>query len=69
MTQWKDNHEKRIPFMARGNGRIRDLDQKVEELAEKVNTQLKIMPVREMPAHPDDHMAYLIYEDDSEIMQ
>ena len=63
MTQWKDSKEKRIPFMARGNGRMHDLSQRVEELAETINSQIRMLPVKEMPAQPDKNLVYLIYEE------
>ncbi len=66
MTQWKNNREKRIPFMAKGNGRIRDLDQKVDELAEKISAQMPILALKELPQDIDENTIYLVYEDDED---
>jgi hypothetical protein len=62
MTQWKNNHEKRTPFLARGNGRIRDLEDRVDELADKLGLW-PIQLLTDLPQHPDDNTFYIIYEE------
>ena len=42
---------------------MHDLSQRVEELAETINSQIRMLPVKEMPAQPDKNLVYLIYEE------
>ena len=66
MPNWKNHHEKRTPFLARGTGRVRELEQKVEQMMTDLTPASSFRFVTELPEdhaeHPDT--VYFIFEED-----
>ena len=62
MTIWKNEKEKRTPFSARGTGRLRDLEDRVETLEAQSSAQQQIMAVEQPPETCQDNIVYIVYE-------
>lgn len=63
MTTWKDHKERRTPFLSRGMGRTAYLEQRVEALEAIAANGGSLVFVRQLPAHPDPNITYVIYTD------
>lgn len=63
MTNWKKQSEKRVPFLSRGTGRIRQVEEQVDDLRQQMAVD-KVCFVTQLPAdydlHPDT--LYIVYE-------
>ncbi|MBR6182755.1 MAG: hypothetical protein IKQ77_16300 [Prevotella sp.] len=63
MTVWKNNKEKHTPFAARGNGRMREVEEKLKFLEEQLDNQLKLLVVEEPPETCEPNTIYLVCKD------
>ena len=63
MTVWKNNKEKHTPFAARGNGRMREVEEKLKYLEEQLGNQLKLLVVEEPPETCEPNTIYLVCKD------
>ena len=63
MTVWKNNKEKHTPFAARGNGRLREVEEKLKCLEEQLGNQLKLLVVEEPPETCEPNTIYLVCKD------
>ena len=63
MTVWKNNKEKHTPFAARGNGRMREVEEKMKFLEEQLDNQLKLLVVEEPPETCEPNTIYLVCKD------
>jgi len=63
MTVWKNNKEKHTPFAARGNGRMREVEEKLKFLEEQLGNQLKLLVVEEPPETCEPNTIYLVCKD------
>jgi hypothetical protein len=63
MADWKNNKEKHTPFAARGNGRLREVEEKLKYLEEQLGNQLKLLVVEEPPEICEPNTIYLVCKD------
>lgn len=63
MAVWKNNKEKHTPFAARGNGRLREMEERLELLEEQVGGQLRMVIVDQPPETCQENTIYLVCED------
>ena len=63
MAVWKNNKEKHTPFAARGNGRLREVEERIEHLEEQSGGQLRLLVVEEPPEICQPNTIYLVCED------
>ena len=63
MTVWENNKEKHTPFAARGNGRMREVEEKLKFLEEQLDNQLKLLVVEEPPETCEPNTIYLVCKD------
>ena len=63
MNVWKNNKEKHTPFAARGNGRMREVEEKLKFLEEQLDNQLKLLVVEEPPETCEPNTIYLVCKD------
>ena len=63
MTVWKNNKEKHTPFAARGNGRMREVEEKLKFLEEQLGNQLRLLVVEERPETCEPNTIYLVCKD------
>lgn len=63
MTVWKNNKEKHTPFAARGNGRMREVEERLELLEEQLGSQLRLLVVEEPPETCLPNTIYLVCQD------
>ena len=63
MTVWKNNKEKHTPFAARGNGRMREVEEKLKFLEEQLDNQQKLLVVEEPPETCEPNTIYLVCKD------
>lgn len=52
MTDWKDHHERHTPFLSRGMGRVRQLEQQVTHIEDSLLPATRLEIVEQLP---DDH--------------
>ena len=68
MTYWKNKPEKRTPFLSRGTGRIREVEETVDELRQQMAGSgmqgEHLCFVTQLPADHADHpdTLYIVYE-------
>ena len=63
MTVWKNNKEKHTPFAARGNGRMREVEERLELLEAQLGSQLRLLVVEEPPETCLPDTIYLVCQD------
>ena len=63
MTVWKNIKEKHTPFAARGNGRMQEVEEKLNFLEEQLGNQLRLLVVEEPPETCEPNTIYLVCKD------
>lgn len=62
MAVWKNDKEKHTPFAAKGNGRLRELEERLERL-EQAGTPMRLLVVDQPPETCLPNTVYLVCED------
>lgn len=63
MAIWKNDKEKHTPFAPRGNGRMREMEERMEHLEEQALGQLRLLIVDEPPEKCQPNTLYLVCKD------
>jgi hypothetical protein len=71
MTHWKDNHEKRTPFLSRGTQRIAAVEDRTDDIEQRLSqleqiSATAVQVVETLPADADEHpdTLYLVIHPD-----